>query len=99
LSANQQVKSRVGTCPLTSRIPPDGKEVDGLATTVHRNGAKAVIATLWKADDAATGQLMLDFYQHWIGPPAITKVQALQHAQFDLLHGTSSAKNNASRRA
>jgi len=79
----------------TSRIPPDGKEVDGLATTVHRNGAKAVIATLWKADDAATGELMVDFYRHWIGTAGITKVQALQQAQLDLLHGTSSVKATA----
>jgi len=76
----------------TSRIPPDGKEVDGLATTVHGNGARAVIATLWKADDAATRDLMVDFYQHWIGTAGITKVQALQQAQLDLLHGTISAK-------
>ena len=73
----------------TSRIPPDGKEVDGLATTVQRNGARAVVATLWKADDAATGQLMVDFYQHWIGTKGITKVQALQQAQLDLIQGTT----------
>ena len=72
----------------TSRIPADGKEVDGLATTVHRNGARAVIATLWKANDAATGQLMVDFYRHWIGTAGTTKIQALQQAQMDLLRDT-----------
>jgi CHAT domain-containing protein/tetratricopeptide (TPR) repeat protein len=74
----------------TSRIPADGKEVDGLATTVHKNGARAVIATLWKADDAATKQLMVDFYQHWIGTAGIAKAEALQQAQLGLLRGNIS---------
>jgi CHAT domain-containing protein len=78
----------------TGRIPPDGKEVDGLATTVHRNGARAVIATLWKADDAATGELMVDFYRNWIGAAKITKVQSLQQAQIDLLRGVRSLQED-----
>jgi CHAT domain-containing protein len=79
----------------TSRITPDGKEVDGLATTVHRNGARAVVATLWKANDAATGELMVDFYRLWVGTPRMTKSQALQRAQLDLLQGTTSVKQSA----
>jgi CHAT domain-containing protein/tetratricopeptide (TPR) repeat protein len=63
----------------------DGREVDGLETIAHRNGAKAVLASLWNANDASTGQLMLDFYQRWVGSARTTKIEALKQAQLDLL--------------
>jgi CHAT domain-containing protein len=66
----------------------NGLEVDGLATTAQRSGAKAVISTLWEVDDTSTGELMADFYRRWSnGKGRVTKVDALREAQLDLLQG------------
>jgi CHAT domain-containing protein len=54
-----------------------------------------VIATLWKADDAAASQLMVDFYRHWTGGSDMTKVHGLQQAQLDLLNQTASPPSPA----
>lgn len=41
----------------------DGRELDGLHTLVMRRGARAVLASLWRVDDASTSQLMRHFYR------------------------------------
>jgi CHAT domain-containing protein/Tfp pilus assembly protein PilF len=71
----------------SSSSTADGREVDGLETIAHRNGAKAVLASLWSANDATTGQLMVDFYQRWVGTAGNTKSEALKQAQLDLFQG------------
>lgn len=40
----------------------DGREIDGLGFMAQIKGAKAVMATLWKVDDASVGLLMATFY-------------------------------------
>jgi len=66
----------------------NGREVDGLGMTAQKKGAKAVISSLWEVDDASTGDLMADFYKLWAdGKGSVTKVEALRHAQLDLLLG------------
>jgi CHAT domain-containing protein/tetratricopeptide (TPR) repeat protein len=67
----------------------DGREIDGLGITAQQKGAKAVMATLWKVDDASVGILMATFYQLWVKTPGMTKAEALQQAQLALLHGTA----------
>jgi len=64
----------------------DGREVDSLGILGWRKGAKAVLASLWKVNDASTSLLMADFYRRWITTPGITKASALQQAQLDLLY-------------
>jgi CHAT domain-containing protein/Tfp pilus assembly protein PilF len=66
----------------------NGREVDGLATTAQRKGAKAVISSLWQLNDNSTAGLMSDFYKRWIdGGGKVMKAEALRQAQIDLLKG------------
>jgi len=65
----------------------DGREVDSLGIVGQLNGAKSVVATLWKVDDASVGTLMETFYRLWITPPGMAKSEALRQAQLVLLHG------------
>jgi CHAT domain-containing protein len=41
----------------------EGQEVEGLAVLAQRQGAKAVVATLWPVVDASTQELMQTFYR------------------------------------
>jgi CHAT domain-containing protein len=75
----------------------DGREIDGLGITAQRKGAKAVMATLWKVDDASVGLLMATFYKLWVTTPGITKAEALQRAQLALLRGPMDSLVGASR--
>ena len=75
----------------------NGREVDGLATTAQRKGAKSVISSLWQLNDSSTADLMADFYKRWIdGGGKVTKVEALRQAQLDLLLGRGTAKPDGS---
>ena len=64
----------------------DGAEVEGFGTLAQRQGAKAVIASLWPVSDASTTRLMLEFYRLRKASPALTKLEALREAQLSLLH-------------
>ena len=64
----------------------------GASRGLGRDLAKAVLASLWDVDDESTGRLMADFYRRWISGSGLTKAEALQQAQLDLLRGT--AANN-----
>jgi CHAT domain-containing protein/Tfp pilus assembly protein PilF len=65
----------------------NGKEVEGFGVLAQRQGAKAVLATLWPVADESTQLLMREFYQLHEGSPQWTKAEALQQAQLFLLHG------------
>ena len=65
----------------------DGKEIEGFGVLAQRQGAKAVIASLWPVADESTKVLMQTFYRRRETPPGITKVEALRQAQLALLHG------------
>ena len=66
----------------------EGKEVEGFAVLAQRQGAKAVVATLWPVVDASTTALMQTFYRLREGQPGLPKVEALRQAQLALLRGT-----------
>jgi CHAT domain-containing protein len=71
----------------------DGHEIDGLGGVGQKLGAHAVMASLWEVNDESTGDLMADFYQHWVnGAGKVTKVEALRRAQVDLLEGKVTPK-------
>jgi CHAT domain-containing protein/Tfp pilus assembly protein PilF len=71
----------------------DGHEIDGLGGVGQKLGAHAVMASLWEVNDESTGDLMADFYQHWVnGAGKVTKVEALRQAQVDLLKGKITPK-------
>jgi len=67
----------------------EGKEVEGFGALAQRQGAKAVVATLWSVADASTRELMQRFYQLRQAQPEMTKAEALRQAQLALLRGES----------
>lgn len=64
----------------------DGIEIAGMSYYFLNGGAKTVMASLWKVNDASTSLLMQRFYRN-LSQGAITKAQALRQAQLSLLEG------------
>lgn len=60
----------------------DGKEIEGFAVVVQKQGAKSVLATLWKVEDRSTSLLMADMYAQNL--KGRTKIEALRQAQLYL---------------
>jgi CHAT domain-containing protein/Tfp pilus assembly protein PilF len=67
----------------------DGTEVEGFAVMAQRQGAQAVLASLWPVADSSTQQLMHAFYRVREGQPGTPKSEALRQAQLALLTGTA----------
>jgi CHAT domain-containing protein len=62
-----------------------GQGVLGLQRAFHAAGASAVVASLWKVDDAATSVLMEHFYTNlWV--KKMPKLEALRQAQLAVLN-------------
>lgn len=61
-----------------------GEGVYGLQRAFLVAGAEALIMSLWKVDDAATQQLMKNFYSNWIKDPS-NKQKAFKQAQLQLM--------------
>jgi CHAT domain-containing protein/Tfp pilus assembly protein PilF len=62
-----------------------GQGVLGLQRAFHASGARTVIASLWKVDDAATSVLMEQFYTNlWL--KKMSKLEALRQAQLAVLN-------------
>ena len=61
-----------------------GEGVIGLVQAFQMAGAKQVLGSLWRVDDAATRALMERFYDLWLGKdgkPGVEAVEALRQAQ------------------
>ena len=58
----------------------DGREIDGLSAIVQRRGARQVVASLWRVEDASTAQLMRAMYGALSGKP-VDVAGALKQAQ------------------
>jgi CHAT domain-containing protein len=71
----------------------DGKEVEGFGVLAQRQGAEAVMASLWPVADDSTEQLMREFYRIRQAKAGTSKAEALRQAQMELLCG--SLKSNA----
>ena len=65
----------------------EGAEMEGVAALVRRQGAKAVLATLWPVEDAGTPVLMAEFYR--TRQDEMGDAHALRTAQLTLLKGES----------
>ncbi|MCW2314425.1 CHAT domain-containing protein, partial [Rhodoferax antarcticus] len=72
----------------------NGVEVDGLSSIAQRQGAKAVMATLWPVADASTALLMERFYR-LRESGKLTKAEALRQAQLTLLTGNAAGGDGA----
>jgi CHAT domain-containing protein/uncharacterized protein HemY len=64
----------------------DGREVEGFGVLAQRQGAKAIVATLWPVSDESTRRLMRRFYEFREAGPSEPKANALRRAQLELLH-------------
>ena len=64
-----------------------GAEVESFGVLAQRQGAGAVMATLWPVADASTPLLMREFYRLREAAPGTTKAEALRQAQLALLSG------------
>src|SRR2546422_10263014 len=69
----------------------NGKEVEGFGVLAQRQGAKAVVASLWPVADRSTKLLMQEFYRLREAKGSTTKIEALRQAQIELLRGTHSS--------
>jgi CHAT domain-containing protein len=61
-----------------------GEGVFGLQRAFHVAGARTVVASLWKVDDAATQTLMQEFYRN-LWQRKLPRLEALRQAQLAML--------------
>ena len=80
------------TATSTARFGANGKEVECFGVLAQRQGAKAVVASLWPVFDASTKVLMQDFYRLREAKAETTKAEALRQAQLRLLRGEASTE-------
>ncbi|MFN8868839.1 MAG: CHAT domain-containing protein [Pseudomonadota bacterium] len=60
-----------------------GREIEGFGVIAQQQGAKAVLATLWKVADSSTATLMGDMYRRRT-QSNLSKIEALRQAQIAL---------------
>jgi CHAT domain-containing protein len=72
----------------------NGKEVEGFGVLAQRQGAKAVVASLWPVADRSTTILMQEFYRMRESQAGMTKAEALRQAQLSLLYGDAERKKS-----
>ena len=61
-----------------------GREIEGFGVLAQQQGAKAVLATLWRVADQSTSALMAEMYK-LREEKKLTKIEALRQAQQSLL--------------
>ena len=64
----------------------NGREIEGFGALVQRQGAKSVLATLWKVADKSTAVLMESLYR-LRQERGLNKADALREAQLVLISG------------
>lgn len=69
----------LSACQTASQANSNGEEISGMAYIFERAGAQAVMASLWSVDDAATKDLMVEFYQNI--NKGMSKNEALRQAK------------------
>ncbi len=91
-----QIFSRVelltlSACNTATGGSGQGKEVEGFAVLAQRQGAEAIIASLWPVSDPSTSRLMRQFYLLREEHPEISKAESMRQAQLSLLNPTQAS--------
>lgn len=63
----------------------DERSTLGLAGVAIQAGAKSALASLWAIQDESTAQIAVSFYKKLLSEPKITKAEALQFAQKEMI--------------
>ena len=79
----------------TSGSGANGKEIEGFGVLAQRQGARAVIASLWPVADRSTMRLMQEFYQ--LRESGLTKAEAMRQAQSKMLRGANEFASESKR--
>jgi hypothetical protein len=69
----------LSACETGLGVLKSGEGVHGLQRSLQLAGARNILMSLWKVDDAATGQLMTRFYDAWLA--GFSPREALRAAQ------------------
>lgn len=75
----------LSACNTALATSSNGIEVDSLAEAIQAKSGKAVLATLWAVYDESTAALMSSFYRAKNAGSKVTKAEALQRAQIQML--------------
>lgn len=75
----------LSACDTALSTASNGFEVDSLAEAIQAKSGKAVIASLWGVYDESTALLMKGFYKSKNDAQRVTKAEALQQAQKNLI--------------
>jgi CHAT domain-containing protein len=76
----------------------NGVEIEGFGSIAQKEGAKAVMATLWSVADTSTKDFMVEFYKLY-GKEGLSKADAMRRAQLKLMYGKYSADEAQKHRA
>ena len=75
----------------------NGVEIEGFGAVAQKQGAKAVLATLWSVADDSTREWMVKFYEiHNRGN--ISKAEAMRQAQLAMMYGKYKATDGNTKR-
>ena len=74
----------LSACQTAKEANADGKEISGLAYVLERAGAKAVIASLWNAEDKTSSAIMTQFYNNI--KEGMSKSEAMRQAKLSQIN-------------
>jgi len=74
----------LSACQTALQTDSNGEEIAGVAYIFERAGAKSIIASLWSVNDAATKDLMIQFYQNM--KQGMSKSEALRKAKLSKIN-------------
>ncbi len=75
----------------------NGVEIEGFGAAAQKQGAKAVLASLWSVADDSTREWMVKFYTTY-AKPDINKAESVRLAQVAMMHGKYTAAERNTRR-